>query len=191
MPDLSADRTSILEQLRQAEDAAEHLLCGKSREQTNWQPNQGASWSMWQCFDHLARINRVYSQALLAAAENPRVARATTAQIVKPGLFSSWFLKGMEPPVRMRFKATANVTPPSNGGDPQEALQAFLESHEPVRRVLDFWDRVNFNRVRFKNPFVPLLRFTVGTGLMVINAHDRRHLWQAERVQQAPGFPNV
>jgi hypothetical protein len=50
---------------------------------------------------------------------------------------------------------------------------------------------IEFNRVRFKNPFVPLLRFTVGTGLMVINAHDRRHLWQAERVQVAPGFPKV
>jgi hypothetical protein len=80
---------------------------------------------------------------------------------------------------------------PSRDGDPQEALQVFLDSHAPVRRVLEFWDRVNFNRVRFKNPFVPLIRFTVGTGLMVINAHDRRHLWQAERVQQAPGFPNL
>jgi hypothetical protein len=45
--------------------------------------------------------------------------------------------------------------------------------------------------VRFQNPFVPLLRFTIGTGLLVINAHDRRHLWQAERVEDAPGFPKA
>jgi hypothetical protein len=77
---------------------------------------------------------------------------------------------------------------PTQAGDPEEALHAFLESHAPVRRVLEFWDRVNFNRVRFQNPFVPLLRFTIGTGLLVINAHDRRHLWQAERVEDAPGF---
>jgi hypothetical protein len=190
MPDLSADRNSILEQLKQAEDAAERLLSGKSREQANWQPNHGTSWSMWQCFDHLARINRVYCQALLAAVENPRVARESTPQMVKPGWFSRWCIKAMEPPVRIRFKALAKVTP-SAGGDTQGALQAFLESHAPVRRVLDFWDRVNFDRVRFKNPFVPLLRFTVGTGLMVINAHDRRHLWQAERIPGAPGFPKV
>jgi hypothetical protein len=44
--------------------------------------------------------------------------------------------------------------------------------------------------VRFKNPFVPLLRFTIGTGLLVINAHDRRHLWP-ERVEDAPGFPKA
>ena len=190
MPDLSADRNSILEQLKQAEEAAASLLRGKSREQANWQPNHGTAWSLWQCFDHLARINRVYCEAMLAAVDNPRVARESTAEMVKPGLFSRWFIKGMEPPVRMRFKATAKVTP-SKGGDPQEALQAFLESHAPVRRVLGFWDRVNFNRVRFKNPFVPLICFTVGTGLMVINAHDRRHLWQAERVQDAANFPKV
>ena len=140
--------------------------------------------------DHLARVNRVYCQVLLAAVENPRATRESTGQMVKPGLFSRWFLKAMEPPVGMRFKATAKVTP-SNGGDPQEALQIFLESHAPVRGVVDFWDRANFNRLRFKNPFVPLIRFTVGTGLMVINAHDRRHLWQAERIQDAAGFPKV
>jgi DinB superfamily len=177
MPDLSADRNSILEQLKQAEDAAERLLSAKSREQANWQSNQGTSWSMWQCFDHLARINRVYCQALEAAVEHPGATREGTPQ-------------RMEPPVRIRFKALAKVTP-TEGGDPRDALQAYFKSHALVRRVLEFWDSVNFNRVRFKNPFVPLLRFTVGTGLMVINAHDRRHLWQAERVQDAPGFPKV
>jgi hypothetical protein len=190
MPDLSADRNSILEQLKQAEDAAGRLLGGKSREQANWQPNQGTSWSIRQCFDHLARINRVYCQALQAAVEHPRATGEGTLQWVVPGLFARWFIKGMEPPVRIRFKALAKVTP-TDGGDPQEALQAFLESHAPVRQVLEFWDRVNFNRVRFKNPFVPLIRFTVGTGLMVIIAHDRRHLWQAERVRDGPGFLKV
>jgi len=190
MPDLSADRNSILEQLKQAEDAAERLLSAKSREQANWQPNQGTSWSMWQCCDHLARINRVYCQALEAAVEHPGATREGTPQRVEPGWLASWFIKGMEPPVRIRFKALAKVTP-TEGGDPQEALQAYFKSHALVRHVLEFWDRVNFNRVRFKNPFVPLLRFTVGTGLMVITAHDRRHLWQAKRVQDAPGFPKV
>ncbi len=190
MPDLSSDRHAILEQLKHSDDAAERLLRGKSREQANWQPKQATSWSMWQCFDHLARINQVYCQALLAAVENPRETRESTPQMIMPGWFSRWFTRSMGLPVRARFKAPAKVIP-TPAGDPEEALHAFLESHAPVRRVLEFWDRVNFNRVRFKNPFVPLLRFTIGTGLLVINAHDRRHLWQAERVEDAPGFPKA
>jgi hypothetical protein len=39
--------------------------------------------------------------------------------------------------------------------------------------------------VGFPNPFVPGVRFSLATGLHVIAAHERRHLWQAWRVRQA------
>ncbi len=39
------------------------------------------------------------------------------------------------------------------------------------------------------NPFFSLIRFSVGTGFQVIAAHERRHLWQAERVLANPRFP--
>jgi len=45
------------------------------------------------------------------------------------------------------------------------------------------------NRIRFKNPFVPLLRFTVGTGLEILSKHQDRHLLQAERVKDCADFP--
>jgi hypothetical protein len=32
------------------------------------------------------------------------------------------------------------------------------------------------------NPFVPLVRFTVGTGVEIVWRHQHRHLLQAERV---------
>lgn len=121
MPVLSADRDAILEQLKQAEDAAGRLLGGKSREQADWQPNQGASWGMWQCFDHLARINRGYCQTLEAAVENPRATGEGTRKGWCPGCLRDGSSKAWSHPC-------------------------------------------------FKNPFVPLLRFTVGTGLMVIRS---------------------
>src|SRR2546430_4319296 len=40
-------------------------------------------------------------------------------------------------------------------------------------------------RSRFKNPFVRIIRFTVGTGLEVLWRHERRHLLQAERIRAA------
>jgi hypothetical protein len=78
---------------------------------------------------------------------------------------------------------------PSQNGNPVELLQAYLKSHEPVREVIQGARLVDVNRLRFKNPFIGAIRFTVGTGLMVINAHDRRHLWQAEQVKRAAGYP--
>lgn len=45
------------------------------------------------------------------------------------------------------------------------------------------------NSIRFVNPFVPVIRFTVGTGLKITCSHERRHVLQASRVKQSPGFP--
>ncbi|MEX2663206.1 MAG: hypothetical protein WD227_14850 [Vicinamibacterales bacterium] len=41
------------------------------------------------------------------------------------------------------------------------------------------------NRATFQNPFIPVIRMRVSTGLHVVAAHDRRHLWQAEQVVHA------
>jgi hypothetical protein len=187
MPTISQNRDKILQQLHGSEQAAAQLFTGLSRVQVNWQPSGGKSWSIWQCFDHLARTNNFYCQAMMEALANPRQSATGTTEIT-PGWFGRWFIAKMEPPAQARFKAMAKVVPAANG-DAQDALRAFLDSHAEVRRVLESWERVDFNRVRFQNPFVPVLRFTVGTGLMVINAHDRRHLWQAGCVKEAGGFP--
>jgi hypothetical protein len=47
------------------------------------------------------------------------------------------------------------------------------------------------NAARFPNPFVSGLNWTIGAGLRIIAAHDRRHLWQAEQVRHRPDFPTA
>jgi len=61
-------------------------------------------------------------------------------------------------------------------------LSTFIASHNELRSLIHDAREINLNRIRFKNPFVSLLRFTVGTGILIIGAHDRRHLWQAKQV---------
>ena len=64
-------------------------------------------------------------------------------------------------------------------------LDRFLASNEEARRLVERAGEVDVNHVRFKNPFVPMLRFTIGTGLEIIAKHQDRHLLQAERVRAA------
>ena len=68
-------------------------------------------------------------------------------------------------------------------------LEQYRAGHDLVRQLLVDAAEIDANRARFPNPFIPLVRFSVSTGLFVVAAHDRRHLWQAEQVKQAPGFP--
>jgi hypothetical protein len=39
--------------------------------------------------------------------------------------------------------------------------------------------------VVFPNPFIRGVRFSLATGLHVLEAHERRHLWQAWNVRRA------
>jgi len=187
VPSISESRDSILQQLIDSELAAARVVTGLSPEQANWQPHGGASWSICQCLDHLARINRIYCQALLEATAHSTRGKSATVG-AKPGWFGRLFVSNVEPPARIRVKAPKKLIPVAKG-DPQVALQEFVDSHSAVRRVIASWDEMDFNRIRFHNPIIVLFPFTVATGLLIINAHDRRHLWQATRVKESSGFP--
>ena len=188
MTQLSQSRESVLSQLQESEEAAAQLILGVSRAQGNWQPQAGKSWSIVQCLNHLFLTNRLYTRAMAEVVLKCSPNNQKPTAEIRPGWFARWFVSQLEPPVRARFKATAKITP-EVAGDVGQALNQFVESHAGVRDVLNSWDKVDFNRVRFPSPFASWIQFSVGSGLLNINAHDRRHIWQAQQVKQAPGYP--
>jgi hypothetical protein len=64
-------------------------------------------------------------------------------------------------------------------------MATFLASQAMVRAFLQTYADIDLAGVRFPNPFIRGVRFSLATGLHVIAAHERRHLWQAWRVRQA------
>lgn len=75
--------------------------------------------------------------------------------------------------------------PPSEGAHARRCIAAFLESQDEVRAFLRTYAGIDLTGVPFPNPFIRGVRFSLATGLHVIAAHERRHLWQAWRVRQA------
>jgi hypothetical protein len=189
VPKLTATLDSVSAALEASEAEARELVKGLSAEQANWHSQPGV-WSICECLDHLGTMNMIYGGALQkAVAASPEQYKQPT-ELIAPGLLSRWFVQSMDAPARRKFKAPAKILPRPDG-NPTELLQAFLKSHELVREVIRGAHSVDVNRLRFKNPFIGAIRFTVGTGLMVINAHDRRHLWQAAEVKRAAGYPTA
>jgi hypothetical protein len=66
-----------------------------------------------------------------------------------------------------------------------DAFGAFGASQKDVRAFLREYSGIDLTGVRFINPFVRGVRFSLATGLHVIAAHDRRHLLQARAVRDA------
>jgi hypothetical protein len=108
---------------------------------------------------------------------------------ITPGWFSRWFIRTyIAPnPGGKRARAPKKIEP-TKQVEPI-ILEAFLRSTEAARALVRHASDYDVNRLRYKNPFVPLLRFTVGTGLEIIARHEHRHLLQAETVRQSAEFP--
>ena len=120
--------------------------------------------------------------AALRAREQGRQRRSPAL----PGLAGRVFIIALEPPVTIlfRMKAPRSIRPrvaPSLA----DAVASFLASQDEVRAFLRANANLDLARVRFRNPFLPGVRFSLATGLHVIAAHGRRHLWQAWRVRRA------
>lgn len=185
---LPEDVARLLGSLHAADAEARALAGGLDDRAFNWQPNEGRSWSIAQCLDHLARTGQAYLAPMAVAVDAAsRRGRARRGPIA-PGYFGGLFLRYMEPPPRFRFPAPREIQPASTG-DRDATLAAFLDTQARVRALLERAAGLDLNATRFANPFVPGVRFRVGAGFLIIAAHDRRHLWQARRVRQADGFP--
>jgi hypothetical protein len=103
---------------------------------------------------------------------------------LRPTVVGRWFAWSLEPPVRMRAKAIGAVTP-----GPRFARDAILArykaAHEGYRHLVRTAAAVDVNRIVRPNAIVNRVNMRLSTVLLVIPAHDRRHLWQAANVKRA------
>jgi hypothetical protein len=188
MTSLPPDLQQTLDEIDAADRAGDVIAATCTDEQFHWRPRQGKGWSVGQCLDHLATINVVYGDAIRRGIEDARARGWTRRAPAVPGFFGALFVRSLEPPVTRRLRAPTNVRPgPSRSRD--EILGAYHAAHEDIRALVTDAAEIDANRACFVNPFLGVVRVRVSTGLRVIAAHDRRHLWQAEQVRKATGYP--
>ena len=144
------------------------------------------AWSATDCIVHLALTSESFFPGWNAALAK---ARDLPAQPDRPykrdwtGRLLAWSL---EPPARMKMKATAAL-PPAGSKDAEGALAAFLESQRQWLALLDGAERLALDQVRVVSPFASQVRYSLWSSFLIASAHQRRHLWQAEQaVASAP-----
>lgn len=182
---MAADITGLQDQLDAAERDAEALVAGLAEEEGAWRAEAG-SWSVAECLDHLATANRVYLRAMQEPANRARTLGTRRGRPARPGWVGRCLVSTLEPPARWwsQRRAPRNIRP--RAAPPlAEAFASFVASQAGVRAFLRAHADLDLAGVRFPNPFVRGIRFSLATGLHVIAAHERRHLWQAWRVRRA------
>ncbi|MES1211366.1 MAG: hypothetical protein ABUL63_03425, partial [Acidobacteriota bacterium] len=75
--------------------------------------------------------------------------------------------------------------------EPAAVWRDFAAVQAEIAALLKESADLDLNRARFVNPFLSLVRMRVGSGFMVLTAHERRHLWQAQKIRLRPEFPRI
>jgi hypothetical protein len=170
---------SLLDQLRRNSQQAETIFKSHTPGQLQHAPSPGR-WSAAQCLAHLNLTNTAYLSLLDSALEQVR-----RRNILISGPFHmDWnarLLKyWLEPPSLLRMPTTAPFQVVTFA-DPQKALAEFQAVVQVLRQKLNSARGLALDRVKVTSPFAERMQYSVYSAFTLIAAHNRRHLWQAER----------
>jgi len=177
----------LVSELERQSDQARSLAATLSDGALNWQPNGGKSWSVAQCLDHLAIMNRMYLKALHDAVANNRDQLDPRQAPIRPsGWFMRWFIGTEEPPPKFKLPAPKKLAPPSKLSG--AVVVDFLALQKQLADFVQEWGEADLNDLQVNNPLAPI-QLKADTALLLVSYHNRRHLWQAENVKKNAGFP--
>jgi len=136
---------------------------------------------MAECLVHLNLSSKPYFPVWREAFADARDRQLFSDGPFKMDFWGRMLFWTLEPPPKFRFSAPRNFQP-GDIGAPEQVLASFLKTQENVLASLAAAKGLALDRLKIISPFARQVRYSVWSSFVVTAAHQRRHLWQAERV---------
>ncbi len=136
-------------------------------------------WSPAECITHLTMTTDSYL-TLFADAQKRVPTGAAQPRSYGRGLGGRLLEWILEPPYRARSKTIAAFVPNSNAPK-SETMASFIRSQKALYAWMKSVEAMPLDQMVITSPFNEHLKYNAYAALRVIAAHQRRHLWQAER----------
>jgi hypothetical protein len=182
-----SERIAIIKQaLTASAEEARQKFGSLSAEQLNWKPAEN-SWSVAQCLEHLIKTNAEFYPEFEKLASGTR--RNTAWQSYSPltGFFGRFLIKAVTEDSK-KAKTPSNRIVPGSDVDPM-IVEHFFADIGNVNEKIDACSEVDLRTTVVSSPFVKLITYRLDDAYTVLVEHTKRHIRQAERVMQTPGFP--
>lgn len=145
----------------------------------------GNEWSAADVCDHLVQFNTLYLVEIDKAAASP----VTTNEGIKPiraGFLYRQFIKILEPPYKIKVKTVKPMQPVFSEKAAGEIISKLLHTENELTEWILYFQKKQFdlNRTKGKNPLIKWLPMSIADLLLVLDAHQRRHIWQIENTLQ-------
>jgi hypothetical protein len=146
-------------------------------------------WSVAQCLDHLAATSKAFEPYLTAAINRGRDKWPIHSPIpYRPSLVGGWLIRQVVPEATRKVPSP-KVFRPSQLPVIENVLEKFLRQQAEFLRFVWEAEGLDYNRTRLRSPVTPLMRYSVADAFVVTVVHGWRHLAQAQRMIENPGFP--
>jgi hypothetical protein len=178
---------TVIRQAQRNADEARDVVDGLSDTQLNWKPSPD-KWSIAQCLEHLTAASSGFNPYFVDALARGRQ-RFTTASapMYQPSFMGRWLIKHVEPESLRKLRAPKIFKP--SASNVRNALDNFLEQQKAFVKFVSETNGIDYNRTRLRSPVTPLVRYSLADAYVITVSHEQRHLQQARRVRETPGFP--
>jgi hypothetical protein len=142
-------------------------------------------WSIARCIEHLNMTSEAYVPLFRDAFKDAR-ARALIAKDPSYGLdLWGWLLvKSCDEPPRFSMKTPDEFVPPTI--EPKDKVVTEYDVLQAdLIAFLDEAADLALGKIKITSPFNEKIKYNAYSAFRLIPAHQRRHLWQAERVFEA------
>ena len=138
------------------------------------------SWSASECIAHLSISTEMFLPVLRTALDDARKRNLVSDKPPKMDWLGSvlrWFL---DPPFRQRVK-TAQPFVPKSVRAKAEAFGEFSTLQNKLLEILRASRGFDLRKIKIVSPFDKRVKYNLYSAFRIVAAHERRHLWQAER----------
>ncbi len=169
--------TRLLSEFAAAGISAEKLVSGRDESLLSAHLGPG-SWSVSECLDHLAKTTRAFLPPIANAICHAKPLEMNRR--LRTGALASIVIRNLEPPYRLRYKVLHQLKP--RQGDFATAWLDFRESQVELQTTVRSAAGLAIDQVRIKSPVYARMSYNVYGALRILAVHERRHLWQVERI---------
>jgi hypothetical protein len=187
VPDGASQIDALIGELRETSRRVDALASEHGVLQLLRRPREGR-WCATECIEHLNLSNRSYLPRIEEALRIVREQNLTASgpfHLEWNARLLKWWL---EPPLRLRLP-TGEPFKPVSVNDTAACFGEFKSLNRQLEEQLNSARGLDLGGAKIASPFAENVKYSVYSAFVLIAAHNRRHLWQAEnalRTLQAP-----
>ena len=142
------------------------------------------SWSIAECIVHLNLFSDAFVPAIRQSCEYARAEEWFSDGPFKMDVMGRLLRYALEPPSRWKAVTTLEFEPTFI--EPlEQVVPTFVEFQSQLIQLVDIASGLDLNRIKIASPVSNHIRYNLYSCFLIIAAHQRRHLWQADETRSA------